>query len=95
MHHLDGKCRNHETALAREAKFWFDLYKFHVSCITCPNATVREPTLTPRVPESSARTSSLAARVTFFLLTVRNPRWERQKTTDGAPERDRSKSSKR
>jgi len=43
MHHLDGKCRNHETALAREAKFWFDLYKFHVSCITCPNATVREP----------------------------------------------------
>jgi len=31
MHHLDGKCRNHETALAREAKFWFDLYKFHVS----------------------------------------------------------------
>ena len=63
MHHLDGKCRNHGTALAREAKFWFDLYK----CITCPNATVREPTLTP--PRARIEcTNFLARRASDFFF---------------------------
>lgn len=67
MHHLDGKCRNHGTARARGQIFVRPLQIPRFKCITCPNATVREPTFTP----SRARiecTNFLARRASDFFF---------------------------